>query len=219
MAWGTYRIPESKLRLLGPLRGRRILELGCGAARWSIALAKHGARPVGIDLSIEQLRRARELKDRSRQRFPIVHGSAERLPFRAGIFDVVFCDFGAMTFANPHATIPEVARVLRRGGSFVFVTSSRWRLTALDVPSDRQVRRLVRPYFGKERVQFGVPSTIEFHPTYSGWIDLFRAHGLRIERLIEPRPTPGLRTTYLSRADVKWGRSWPLEVIWKVVRE
>src|ERR1044072_10004068 len=50
-AWGTSQIPEAELRILGDVAGRDILELGCGAAQWSIALAQAGARPVGIGLS------------------------------------------------------------------------------------------------------------------------------------------------------------------------
>jgi hypothetical protein len=39
LRWGTYGIPESELHVLGPIEGRDILELGCGAAQWSISLA------------------------------------------------------------------------------------------------------------------------------------------------------------------------------------
>src|SRR5919106_4175436 len=59
LAWGVWRIPEEELRVLGDLRGKRVMELGCGAARWSIALAKLGARPMGLDLSGRQLGHAR----------------------------------------------------------------------------------------------------------------------------------------------------------------
>jgi hypothetical protein len=44
LAWGVWQIPESELQVLGPVEGRDMLELGCGAAQWSIALAKDGAR-------------------------------------------------------------------------------------------------------------------------------------------------------------------------------
>src|SRR5271157_5674431 len=71
-AWGVFRVPESDLRLFGPVRGRRVLELGCGAARWSIALARRGARPTGLDLSSSQLAKARGLQDRAGVRFPLV---------------------------------------------------------------------------------------------------------------------------------------------------
>ena len=38
-AWGLWQIPESELRILGEVAGRDVLELGCGAAQWSICAA------------------------------------------------------------------------------------------------------------------------------------------------------------------------------------
>jgi len=218
-AWGVFRVPESDLRLFGPVRGRRVLELGCGAARWSIALARRGARPTGLDLSSSQLAKARGLQDRAGVRFPLVRASAEHLPFREGAFDLAFCDWGAMTFSDPTRSVPECARVLRRGGELVFATASPLRHVAFDVPRDRQVRRLVRPYFGIHRVEYRGDSAVEFHPPYGVWIDLFRQHGLRVERLVETRPAPGQRSSYLSKRDAEWARSWPIEAIWKLVKE
>jgi len=218
-AWGVFRIPESTLRLLGAVRGVATLELGCGASRWSIALARRGARAVGIDLSARQLARARNLRAKAHLRFPLLRGSAERLPFRDRSFDLVFCDWGAMTFADPGRTVPECARVLRRGGAFVFATANPFRYMAHDFSRDRMTRRLTRPYFGNERIDFGPGDTVEFRRTYAGWVALFRANGFAIERLIEPRPRLAQRTTYLSPSEVRWARSWPVETIWKLVRE
>lgn len=218
-AWGVFRVPEHELRLLGSVRGKRVLELGCGAARWSIALARRGARPTGLDLSSSQLGKARALQRRAGVRFPLVQASAERLPFRAGAFDLVFCDWGAMTFSDPTRSVPECARILRTGGEFVFATASPLRHVAFDIPKDRQVRRLVRPYFGIHRVEYRGDSAVEFHPPYGAWIDLFRENGFRVERLLETRPTQGQRSSYLSKRDAEWARSWPIETIWKLVKE
>ena len=218
-SWGEFRLPERELRLLGRVRGKRILELGCGAARWSIALARGGARPTGFDLSAAQLGRGRELQRKAGLRFPLVRGSAERLPFRAGTFDTVFCDWGAMTFSDPRRSVPEAARVLRRGGRFVFATANPWRSVTYDGTRDRQGRRLARPYFGRFRVEYPGDTAVEFHPPYGVWIDLFRANGLRVERLIESRPGPRQGSTYLSRRDIAWARSWPIEAIWQLVKE
>ena len=49
MSWGVWRIPERDLDVLGPVKGKDVLELGCGGAQWSIALAGAGAHPVGLD--------------------------------------------------------------------------------------------------------------------------------------------------------------------------
>ena len=84
LAWGTTQIPESELRVLGDVAGRDILEFGCGAAQWSIALAKLGARPVGLDLSERQLEHARRLwprpASRSRSSTPAPRRSRSRTP-------------------------------------------------------------------------------------------------------------------------------------------
>ena len=69
-AWGTTQIPESELRILGDVAGRDILEFGCGAAQWSIALARLGARPVGLDLSERQLAARSSADGRGRRRVP-----------------------------------------------------------------------------------------------------------------------------------------------------
>lgn len=193
-----------------------MLELGCGAARWSIALAQRGARPVGLDLSTQQLARARELRSRARLRFPLVRASAEQLPFRDRSFDTVFCDWGAMTFANPRRTVPECARVLRRGGALVFSAANPFRWLAHHPTADRMTRRLHRPYFGPERIDWGPDDTVEFQLTYADWVTLFRENGFAIDRLIEYRPRTGQRSTYLSRSDRHWARSWPVETIWKL---
>jgi len=42
VAWGTTQIPESELRVLGDVADKDVLELGCGAAQWSIGLARPG---------------------------------------------------------------------------------------------------------------------------------------------------------------------------------
>jgi SAM-dependent methyltransferase len=90
LAWGTARIPESESGVLGDVIGRNVLEFGCGAAQWSIALAWLGAHPVGLDLSRRQLEHARRLMAEAGVDFPRVHASAEAVPLPAATFDVVW---------------------------------------------------------------------------------------------------------------------------------
>ncbi|HTD37568.1 MAG TPA: class I SAM-dependent methyltransferase, partial [Candidatus Limnocylindrales bacterium] len=96
-----WSIPESELNVLGDVRGKDVLELGCGAAQWSIALAGLGARCVGLDNSARQLEHARRAMAAAGVDFPLVHASVENVPLPDASFDVVFCDHGAMTFADP----------------------------------------------------------------------------------------------------------------------
>ena len=56
--------------------------------------------------------------------FPLIEASAEDVPLPAASFDIVFCDWGAMTFCDPQRTVPEAARLLRSGGLFAFATGT-----------------------------------------------------------------------------------------------
>jgi hypothetical protein len=53
---------------------------------------------------------------------------------------------------------------------------------------------------------------------FGEWIRLFRANGLEVEDLVEPRPGPGARTTYPWYAPLAWARRFPSESIWRLRR-
>jgi SAM-dependent methyltransferase len=217
LAWGTSQIPESDLRVLGAVEGKDILELGCGAAQWSIALARLGARPVGLDLSERQLEHARHLMAEAGVVFPLVHASAEAVPLPDAGFDIVFCDHGAMTFADPYLTVPEAARLLRPGGLFAFNHHSPIETICWPLDADRVGDRLALDYFGLHRVDDG--EEISFQLPYGEWIRLFRANGFAIEDLIEPRPGLDATSSYRDAAELAWARRWPSECIWRLRRE
>ncbi len=232
--WGVWQIPEKDLQVLGEVKGLDVLELGCGAAQWSIALARAGARPVGLDVSENQLDHARRLMAAAGVEFPLVHASAESVPLPDESFDIVFCDYGAMTFADPYATVPEVARVLRPGGLFAFCGATP--LIELCYPeeeadgesdeaggqesgeaSDHPTRCLQRDYFGLWKLSW--EGYVEFALPYGAWIRLFRAYGFIIEDLMELRPPADATSTYRDASDLVWYRRWPGEQIWKVRKE
>ncbi len=216
LAWGTSQIPESDLCILGDVEDRDILELGCGAAQWSIALARAAARPVGLDLSARQLEHAGRLMAEAAVDFPLVHGSAEAVPYPNASFDIVFCDHGAMSFADPYRTVPEVARLLRPGGLFAFSHGSPLATICWPPGAERIGDRLAMDYFGMH--QFEDEDEISFQLPYGEWIRLFRANGFIVEDLVEPRPPEGATSTYRDAEALAWARRWPSECIWRLRR-
>jgi SAM-dependent methyltransferase len=216
MAWGVWQLPETDLRVLGDVGDKDILELGCGAAQWSIALARLGARPVGLDLSERQLEHARELMASAAVEFTLIHASAERVPLPDASFDIVFCDHGAMTFADPYLTVPEVARLLRPGGLFAFNHGSPILSIAWAADAERAGEGLVHDYFGMHQFDYG--DSIDFNLPYGEWIRLFRANGFVVEDLIEPRPAADATSTYRDELQRDWARRWPAESIWRLRR-
>ena len=215
-AWGTFRIPERRLNLLGKVRGKRVLELGCGAADWSIALAREGARVVGLDFSETRLSQARDRVRRAAVHVSLVEANAESIPYPDAYFDIVLSDYGATTFADPGRTVSEVGRVLRSGGIFVFAHASPFRSVTEDFEAGRLQRTLVRDYFGLRRLR--APESVEFQLPYGEWVRLFVACGLRVDRLIEPQAPRSPQSSYFSPRDQRWAQHWPVESIWRLVK-
>jgi SAM-dependent methyltransferase len=212
-AWGIWWLPESDLQLIGEVAGCDVLELGCGGAQWSIALARSGARATGLDNSARQLSYARTAVDAAGVDVTLVHGHAEQTPFDAASFDVVFCDHGAMSFADPALTIPEVARILRPGGILAFSTAHPIHAMVWDDAADGPSRSLQRPYFTLGRFEDPSDGSVNHYVSIATLVGLLIANGFAIEKLLEPQPPAERTTSYSSFAPLAWARDFPAELM------
>ena len=95
---------------------RRVLDLGCGRGGVLERLHSHATRAVGLDPDGPSLREHRI------SGIPLLSGRAESLPFADGSFDLVCCSWVLEHLVRPQRAFCEVARVLRPGGRFAFVT-------------------------------------------------------------------------------------------------
>lgn len=216
-AWGVWQIPEDELGILGDPRDRDVLELGCGAAQFSIELARRGARPIGLDVSQRQLDHAAVRMDRAGVAFPLVHASADAVPLPDRSADIVFGDHGAMVFVDPHRWVPEAARLLR-GGLLAFSMFTPLAEVCWPPGSEHPLERLENDYFGLYRVDLGHGDHVEYQLTYGAWIRLLVASGFDIEDLVELQPVPEAVSTYQGEAGRAWAARWPLEHVWKARR-
>jgi SAM-dependent methyltransferase len=103
-------------RLLGAGSGR-CLDLCCGTGLHFSTLSRLGWIVTGIDISVDQLRLARERTDGTVE---LVQGDATELPFEDASYDAVVSMFTHTDVEDFAAVVREAARVLRRGGAFVY---------------------------------------------------------------------------------------------------
>jgi SAM-dependent methyltransferase len=194
--WGPEGLREADARLLGAVRGKRLLEIGAGAAQCSRYAARQGARVVATDISGSMLRQGAELNTRftstSGLTVPLVQCDAASLPFADGSFDAVFTSYGAVPFvADSAALMGAAARVLRPGGRFVFSTTHpiRWALPddpgypGLTVGSSYFDRT---PYVEYSVTGSGDASYVEHHRTMGDRVRELTVAGLRLIDLVEP---------------------------------
>ncbi|MFD7157122.1 class I SAM-dependent methyltransferase [Kribbella sp. NPDC059898] len=188
--WSPEGVDEADARLLGAVRGRRVLEVGCGAAQCARWLVTQGADVAAFDISVEQLRIAKTLDERTGTAVRTVAADAVALPYRDAAFDIVCSAFGALPFvADAGTAFREIARVLRPGGLLVFSVTHPFRWTMPDDPSEAGLR-ITHSYFDRtpyvEVDDAGTPVYAEHHRTTGDWIRALTSTGFVVDDLLEP---------------------------------
>lgn len=149
---GTPYPLEYAYHLLGDVRGRRVLDIGCGSGMNSLLLARRGADVVGVDISASLIQVARQrLAANGTTGAAFVVGSAHDLPLPDASVDVVF-GIAILHHLDLDLVSREVARVLHRGGRAIFQEPVRNSRTV------RALRRLV-PYRAADISPFERPLT------------------------------------------------------------
>jgi SAM-dependent methyltransferase len=203
--WCPENLREADVHLLGDVRGKRVLEVGCGSAPCSRWLARHGASVTGFDLSAGMLRHARSGAGRTGVTVPLVQADVCALPFRDDAFDVAFSAFGAIPFvADSAGAMREVARVLRPGGRWVFSVTHPMRWIFPDDPGPAGMVA-VQSYFDRapyvEVDGDGEPTYAEHHRTMGDRVRELVAAGFALLDVIEPEWPDGF--------DGVWGQWSP----------
>lgn len=130
---------------------RRVLDVGCGGGRLTIALAAAGAEVTGVDTSGERLEQARRRAEGAGTEISLLEVDFDMpLPFADASFDAVTSRLALMAAGDPVATLGELRRVLDHGGRLVTVV---WASPA-ENPWFAVPREAIAAVAGKERASF-----------------------------------------------------------------
>lgn len=195
------------LAVVGDVKGKRVLDIGCGEGNFPRLYAKMGAEVVGVDFSPKMIELARQAEERDKLGIEYVVADAAKLEGVKGKFDAVTCFMALMDIEHYKDAICEAARALKDRGRFIFCIThpcfefgecldreplAKWvqedgdathlELTDYFQPGVSEVvwdmERLVKPF-----------KTTSFHRTLTDYFDALAEGGFVASRLVEAKPT------------------------------
>src|SRR2546429_8885449 len=96
ISWGVWNTPEREVNVLPSVRGKDVVELGCGTAYVGAWLKKRGARRVvGVDITPAQLETARRMNEEFAMGPEFLEENAEQTRLPDAAFDPVVSGYGA----------------------------------------------------------------------------------------------------------------------------
>lgn len=141
---------EETMKRMNVPQGAKCLDVCCGTADWTVALAKavgKNGSVKGLDFSQNMLKVGAE-KVKPYPQVELLHGNAMELPFEDDTFDYVTIGFGLRNVPDYMQVLREMKRVLKPGGMVVCLETSQ-----SEIPGYRQLFRFyfkfIMPIFGK----------------------------------------------------------------------
>jgi SAM-dependent methyltransferase len=208
--YGPLAPTEDDLKLLDPISGKRILEIGCGSGHSLLYLSEHEAAELwGLDLSEAQIDYASELLQEKGYSARLFLSAMEENPgIPAGYFDMVLSIYAlGWTYDLLH-TLSLITSYLKPGGSFVFSWEHPF-YSCLKSQDDQLV--LKRSYSDEQpitRFAWADNAAVIYYPRkLSTYLNGLIAAGLIIEQVIEGDANPSLVTEESSIPD-SWYPLW-----------
>jgi len=117
----TFRIFKRMIDIIGDIKGKRLLEYGCGSGWMTAELAGLGATIDSFDISTQAVQSTQELlkKHGLDKNTQVTKMGAEKLEFEDDSFDIVF-GFAILHHLELEKALPELHRVLKPGGYAIF---------------------------------------------------------------------------------------------------
>jgi len=121
--YGPLLPGDKEMQLLPEtLKGKKCLEIGCGAAQNSIYLAKSGAKCTAFDISEKQIKYARELMKQEGVVLDLKCTSMDKPEGISGTFDLIHSVYAISFAENPENVAKFAAEHLSDDGCFIMAT-------------------------------------------------------------------------------------------------
>ncbi len=233
-SYNTHIEIPCMIKILGPVKNKTILDLGCGFGDHAERYIKKGARKVyGIDISGKLVKTAKK-RNIPKTAFS-VYDLNKKLKFRNNYFDIVVASLSLHYIKNLKRLIKEIKRVLKPKGIFCFsvpnpVLSSGLKkynpknhsfLYLLGEVFDKNKKRIIYGNYFKEgprKVEFGMKSgkkqfVTMIHRTYQTYINMLVDDDFEIIGYADCKPVPAAKK--FNKSEYERNKKLPAFCIFK----
>lgn len=213
--FGVGKGGENRLKLLGNLKGKNVLDLGCGGGQLSISLALRGAKVTGIDFSEKQIRYAETLAKKFNVNPDFLVQDINNLRnFQTNSFNLVISVYTLQYVKNLQKVFRQVNRILKRNSKFIFSLDHPFYYAVKSRVIKSRKYLVVGNYFKEGKVNWtwrfkSLKRSTRFysyHRTLQTLADALTDNEFVIKRIIEAEPKKG-------RYGDKTGYSIPLSIL------
>lgn len=184
---------EALGRLIGPVEGKRVLDLGCGAGAASIALARRGARVIAVEASTARLAQARAAADLAEVKIEFHHSDLADLAFvRADTVDLVLSVYSLAGVQDLSRVFRQVHRVLTPESMLLVALPHPFATMLENDADDQQTPYLTRTAWSSPPIAWragGDEGVTHVHQVGDVFTTLTRSN-FRVDALLEPAPEP-----------------------------
>ena len=203
--YGPDTATEAELRLLGTVKDKRVLDLGCGTGQAALVLARQGAHVIGIDPSADAVHAAKRWADREGLKAEWRQGDLADLAFQRGdSVDLVFSAWAFGGVADLNRVFRQVHRILKQGSPLVFsIPHPAYGIIDDDDPDQPLLIR--RSYFDRSPVdESGETPFGEYHHTVADLFMGLTRNNFRIDVMVEPESKSEGPLTHFWREAFLW---------------
>ncbi len=206
------------LKLLGNVKNKKVLDLGCGPGFYLVKLRKKDAKVKGIDLSKGLIKIARKQNPKTEIKLGDI---TKKLPYKNSEFDAVISPLVLGHIKNWKPVLKEVKRILKKNGIFVFSVGVPFYECVERIKIKGKKFKTPNDYFNEKKIETMWKSNtgkkgkaIHYHKTYGTIIKLLVKEGFEIIDYEDCKPITYAKKKYPK--EYKNELDFPRFCAWKV---